>query len=619
MVKISENPGVDLRKYKQHGFPTALSNTCYVNRNYVANDLNKLIFGSIQAAYKWIINNGNLSSTNKWRILCAPGEDVSIVTNPNVYVWDGSMMSMNISLSNNVWVNQDIAQDNPDMMIFMSPDSAYAWILANGNLSETNPWVINLPAGLIPSVTLHQDVMYNCPDGSIIEELILNMDYTSLADIPRSYITGAVINKLVGAALKCGYLYDCIIKDVEPIEDSFAPEDTEEESPLQCYIIMNSCNIYKGDFQNYTVVDASYSRVIPLIGDIDNLFYYGNEMNVITEGLSNELNLVGNIKHTGGVFNPTTFENIEIENAYCYDIEVTYNFADFSGCIFDDLTISGGQVTTNGCTVNGTFTKSGGTWINKGDLFNYTVSGIPVDDMQAAVDALALGTMNKLSEQIATEVYAWSRLTAVGEDNVLNNETITLNLGELDEEVFTFKTTLTEPAVPGEILIGANILESLENAATVIDDESLIVDAAFTSPATFISNKIAGSSGNGITVATSSAAISVSDAALQGGGDEYNINIRDGKFRDITVYDDTFIYLNSQSEDRNMEIELTLRQDGIDGNHPITIQSTSGNIYSPSGSGYTPTLTAGAMDIVRLRWNGTDWHMTVDLDMSIPS
>lgn len=619
MVKISENPGVDLRKYKQHGFPTALSNTCYVNRNYVANDLNKFIFGSIQAAYKWIINNGNLSSTNKWRILCAPGEDVSIVTNPNVYVWDGSMQTIEIPLSNNVWVNQDAAQDNPDMMIFMSPDSAYAWILANGNLSETNPWVINLPAGLIPSVTLHQDVMYNCPDGSIIDELVLNMDYTSLADILRSYITGAVINKLVGAALKCGYLYDCIIKDVEPIEDSFALEDTEEENPLKCYVIMNSCKILKGDFQNYIVADASYSMIYPVFGNIDNLTYAGNNIELITENIGGEINVIGKTHHTGGVFNPTTFENVLVENAYCNNIEVTSDVADFIGCVFDDLTISGGYVTTNGCTVNGTFTKSGGIWVNKGDLFDSTESGIPVDDMQAAIDALASGTMNKLSEQVYTEVYAWSRLTTVGEDNVLNNETITLNLGEADEEVFTFKTTLTEPAVSGEILIGANILESLENAATVIDDESLIVDAAFTSPAMFISNKIAGSVGNNITVATSSTAINISDATLHGGGDEYSINIRDGKFRDITVYDDTFIYLNSQSEDRNMEIELTLRQDGIDGNHPITIQSTSGSIYSPSGAGYTPTLTAGAIDIIKLRWSGTEWFMTVDLDMGMPS
>ena len=126
-----------------------MSNTVYVNKNYAFNDLHKMVFVSLPSAYDWILRFGAVSSKNKWRILCAPGEDVSIVTNPNVYVWDGSMMAMNISLSNNVWVNQDAEQDNPDMMIFMSLDSAYAWILANGNLSETNQWVINLPAGTI--------------------------------------------------------------------------------------------------------------------------------------------------------------------------------------------------------------------------------------------------------------------------------------------------------------------------------------------------------------------------------------------------------------------------------------------------------------------------------------
>ena len=120
-------------------------------------------------------------------------------------------------------------------------------------------------------------------------------------------------------------------------------------------------------------------------------------------------------------------------------------------------------------------------------------------------------------------------------------------------------------------------------------------------------------------MATTSTALSFSHAALQGGGDEYMINIRDGKFRDITVYDDTFIYLNPQSEDRNMEIELVLRQEGDTGNHPITIQSTDGNIYDPSGAGYTPTLTAGAIDILYLRWSGTEWFMRVSLDMSMSS
>lgn len=616
---MKSQPKGKQKKIHRHIGDVVMSNTVYVNKNYPFNDLNKMIFVSIVAAYDYIIRYGAVSSKNKWRILCAPGEDVSIVTNPNVYVWDGSMLAMNISLSNNVWVNQDAAQDNPNMMIFTSPESAYAWILANGNLSETNPWVINLPAGLIPLVILHQDVMYNCPDGSIIDELRFDMDFTSITDVFRSYITGAVINKLVGYALKCGYLYDCIVKDVEPIDDSFAPEDTEEENPLQCYVIMNSCRVYKGDLQNYTVEDASYSLITPILGDIDNLSYYGNELNVITEGISNEINLVGTINHTGGVFNPTTFEKCKVTNAYCYDIEVTSGAADFYKCVFDNFTISSGMVTTSGCTVSGTFTKTGGIWTNKGDIFDSEVSGIPVDDMQSAIDALAIGTMNKLSEQVVTEVYAWTRLDAVGEDNVLNNETITLNLGETDEEVYTFKTTLTEPAVPGEILIGANILESISNAATVIDAESLITDAAFTTPSTFIRNKIAGSTGNGITVATSSAALSLLYATLQGGGDEYTINIRDGKYRDITVYDDTFIYLNPQGEDRNMQLELTLRQEGDAGNHPITIQSTEGNIYSPSGAGYTPTLTAGAIDIVKLRWSGTEWFMTVDLDNGIPS
>jgi hypothetical protein len=616
---MKSQPKGKQKKIHRHIGDVVMSNTVYVNKNYPFNDLNKMIFVSIVAAYDYIIRYGAVSSKNKWRILCAPGEDVSIVTNPNVYVWDGSMLSMNISLSNNVWVNQDAAQDNPDMMIFTSPESAYAWILANGNLSETNPWVINLPAGLIPLVILHQDVMYNCPDGSIIDELRFDMDFTGITDIFRSYITGAVINKLVGYALKCGYLCDCIVKDVEPIDDSFAPEDTEEENPLQCYVVMNSCSVYKGDLQNYTVADASYSTIVPLLGDIDNLTYKGNNIKLITENISGEINIVGNTHHIGGIFNPTTFENILVENAYCYDIEVTSDTAKFDGCVFDDLTISGGSVNTRGCTIIGTFTKTGGTWANKGDIFDSEVSGIPVDDMQSAIDALAIGTMNKLSEQVVTEVYAWTRLDAVGEDNVLNNETITLNLGETDEEVYTFKTTLTEPAVPGEILIGANILESISNAATVIDAESLITDAAFTTPSTFISNKIAGSTGNGITVATSSAALSLLYATLQGGGDEYTINIRDGKYRDITVYDDTFIYLNPQGEDRNMQLELTLRQEGDAGNHPITIQSTEGNIYSPSGAGYTPTLTAGAIDIVKLRWSGTEWFMTVDLDNGMPS
>ena len=597
---------------------TLMSNTVYVNKHYPFNDLQKRVFVSIEAAYYWIVRYGNPTTKNKWRILCAPGEDVSIVTNPNVYVWDGSAMQMNIPLSNNVWVNQDALFSNPDLRIFNDFDEAYAWILANGNLSATNQWRINLPAGTIPSVTMYQDVMVSVPDGGIIDELHFDMTFTGIDNVFRSYLAGATINKMIGSPLKIVYLYDCIIKDVEAIEDTFDEEDEDEENPLQFTMIMNSCKILKGDFQNYTIVDASYSLFQSYLGDINNLSYSGTDIICINTE-TYQVNLIDTVEHNGGRFSPTSFENITVVNASITNINVSANEASFMNCTFENFIISGGIVSTYGCSIRGTLTKTGGTWINNGTLYNPAESLIPAVETQGAIDAIAAQTMNKLSEQIATAVYAWSRLTAVGEDNVLNNETITLNLGELDEEVFTFKTTLTEPAEPNEILIGADIVESLENAAAVIDDNSLIVDAAFTSPATFISNKNAGSIGNGITVATSSAAISVLHAALQGGGYEYTINIRDGKYRDITVYDDTFIYLNPQSEDRNMEIELTLRQDEIDGNHAITIQSTEGNIYSPSGAGYTPTLTAGAIDIVKLRWSGTEWFMTVDLDMGMPS
>lgn len=124
---------------------------------------------------------------------------------------------------------------------------------------------------------------------------------------------------------------------------------------------------------------------------------------------------------------------------------------------------------------------------------------------------------------VAGQVLATSTLTATL--NFLNNETV-----EIGGQTYTFKTSLTVPAVPGEVLLGGsqgasvdNLRDAINNGATEGTDyatgtlENLDVSAVNNADNLDVTCKYIGVAGNAVTTTETAATASWTGGTLTGG------------------------------------------------------------------------------------------------------
>jgi hypothetical protein len=76
-----------------------------------------------------------------------------------------------IPLSNTVWVNQDLTENDTTNKIFISYDSAITWIQSNGNPSSENTWQVILPGGNVGTVKIYSSIRVDASAGTVIERL----------------------------------------------------------------------------------------------------------------------------------------------------------------------------------------------------------------------------------------------------------------------------------------------------------------------------------------------------------------------------------------------------------------------------------------------------------------
>lgn len=588
MTKVSDTiSGVRAYKNRQLLNASILSNTCYVNRDYMANDINKRIFVSLEAAYKWILIEGSVSATNKWRILCAPGEDVSIVTNPNIYVWDGSMQQSSILLSNTVWVNEDLLADDTERRIFMSYDNAKEWVIANGSLSDTNPWQVMLPGGIIPSVTVIANLNVSGIDGTIIDDLIFDVTYVDMESIKFGYVSTVRVNNLIVPEGKCGGLFNSIVIDATPATGA-------------SYLMLANCIVLNGDFDNYVIKQMINTTIIAC----DNLSYSGK--NCYIDKNCN----VKSVDQIGGNFRSNTFEDIKLFGVITNNLTFPAGTHELTNCIVngDVIIEDGARLELSNTPISGSLTiETGGILTNKGAYYDNR-NGMIATNIQSAIDELAGSVFNKTINEVGTEISALVSIMAAGVNNVTAGKVLVINGGEANEEEYTFVAALSEPAVAGEILIGTDILETLSNLATVINTESLIITADTDALHVYIRNVIPGSIGDGMGITTDSVELTLSGATLTGGGYHYDIDPIYGKYQRVFLTDTTQLSLIDDPSNRSFEILLEIVQDNA-GNHGVTFVSETTNILYTGGVIYSPTATAEAIDLVRLYYNGSEWYV----------
>lgn len=85
-----------------------------------------------------------------------------------------------VPLSNTCYVNTGLSVNDLTGKIFKSYSEALSWIIANGNPAADNLWQIILPAGNVGEINLAEFIFISGNNGTIIDNLISNIDYSSI-------------------------------------------------------------------------------------------------------------------------------------------------------------------------------------------------------------------------------------------------------------------------------------------------------------------------------------------------------------------------------------------------------------------------------------------------------
>ena len=375
MGKIKDDSYSQKRKFSVGAIPGVMSNTAYVNTKYPIRDLTKMIFPSSQDAYDWITRFGNPSENNRWRILGDPNEDKSFMTNPYIGIWDSSEQ-YKIPLSNTVWINQDLSDDETNR-IFTTYANAVAWIIANGNPTASNQWQIILCGGTIGKVTIEENIKISGGEGTVIDELDSNVKFTSFTSIFNSYISNVQINNLAVKSTYCAYIHNSVINDAEASDGT-------------TYLIIKDSTILKGDYSNYTL-RLFNCDISPIYGNIINLSYFGYQCTL--NEVTNTITLCNSINHMQGQFNITSYINdckIELSNVISNNVckitgstKLTVNNSKLKG-----LAVADHNVIVIKNTYVETITGDKDNITVEGSYYDNRTSGLTAEDTQGAIDEL---------------------------------------------------------------------------------------------------------------------------------------------------------------------------------------------------------------------------------------
>ncbi len=102
-----------------------------------------------------------------------------------------------VPLSNTVWINHDLREDNEEQRIFESYNDAILWIQENGNVNEDNQWQVMLPGGTIPEITLYEYINVSGIDGTRIGVLRSSIEVTNIEEYPlKAYISTVMVDNI---------------------------------------------------------------------------------------------------------------------------------------------------------------------------------------------------------------------------------------------------------------------------------------------------------------------------------------------------------------------------------------------------------------------------------------
>ncbi len=298
-----------------------------------------------------------------------------------------------IPLSNTVWVNLDLTENDTTNHIFKSWVDAKDWIIANTDYSESNLWQIMLPSGNVGDVTFIEGIRLGVTDGTVIERLGSNITFDGDSNtVLKAYLAGAIINNLdLGGNGKCCALYNCVVNNV------IAATST-------VIYLANDCQFLAGDFENY-IGNQTKCRYIPILGDIDNLSSNGrfNEF-ALVDGFA--LNLI-DIKESFSIIYATSISGkLNIENCFCSDLSLSAE-ARITNSVMSNITGTGtaniniknsnvGNVIledtatlTHENSIIGTSTVATGATLTRiSEPYDNTISGLNALNVQDAIDEL---------------------------------------------------------------------------------------------------------------------------------------------------------------------------------------------------------------------------------------
>ena len=300
-----------------------------------------------------------------------------------------------IPLSNTVWVNLDLTENDITNHIFKSWLDAKDWIVANTDYSESNLWQIMLPSGNVGNITLHEGIRLSVTDGTVIERLGSNITFDGDFNTAyKAYLAGAIINNLdLGGDGKCCALYNCVVNNVIPATSTVV-------------YIANDTIFLGGDFENYQGVQLK-SNFYALLGNIDNLSL--NARFVQTSNAGNDtftINCIDVDCTFSELYSTAISGELMIENCSCDDLSLNAE-SKITNCTMGSITGTGtanitvknsnvGDVVledtatlTHENSIIGTATvASGATLTRISEPYDNTFSGLTATNVQHAIDEL---------------------------------------------------------------------------------------------------------------------------------------------------------------------------------------------------------------------------------------
>ena len=300
-----------------------------------------------------------------------------------------------IPLSNTVWVNLDLTENNITNRIFKSWLDAKDWILANTDYSESNLWQIILPSGNVGDVTLYEGIRLSVTDGTVIERLGSNITFNgNIHTIYKTYLAGAIINNLdLGGDGKCCALYNCVVNNVIPATSTVV-------------YIANDTTFLKGDFENYQGFQLK-SNFHTIFGNIDNLSLDGRFVQTSNAGNDTfTINCIDVSCSFSELHNTAISGELKIENCFCGDLSLNAeskitnsSMGNITGTGTAKITVKNSNVgdviledtaiLTHENSIIGTATvASGATLTRISEPYDNTISGLTATTVQDAIDEL---------------------------------------------------------------------------------------------------------------------------------------------------------------------------------------------------------------------------------------